>query len=37
MEGTGGKGAATKLMMTFMHTFGDDWWKSIDGGGYGNL
>lgn len=29
-----GKGASTKMMMTYMHTFSDDWWKSIDGGGY---
>lgn len=33
MDATG-KGASTKMMMTYMHTFSDDWWKSIDGGGY---
>eukprot|EP01134_Creolimax_fragrantissima_P002300 CFRG2300T1 len=28
-----GKGASTKSMMSFMHQFSDDWWKSIDGSG----
>ncbi|KNC74823.1 hypothetical protein SARC_12638, partial [Sphaeroforma arctica JP610] len=28
-----GKGASTKAMMSYMHMFSDDWWKSIDGSG----
>eukprot|EP00123_Amoebidium_parasiticum_P017676 comp23942_c3_seq1/m.42318 comp23942_c3_seq1/g.42318 ORF comp23942_c3_seq1/g.42318 comp23942_c3_seq1/m.42318 type:complete len:841 (-) comp23942_c3_seq1:1211-3733(-) len=28
-----GKGQSTKTMMTLLHQFNDDWWKSIDGSG----